>query len=171
MEEALEIFERLGDVKGQTQCLNQLVWLFWYRSQFGAAEKVALRAVDLLSGIGQEFLVCDLHQILGKIYKKRGEKEKAIHHLETALRLASTYNGRDEPFWIHYFLADLFRREGDFVNANAHIEQVNSHAIDHAYKRSRAIQMQTKVRFSSSPPASHALFPTNHQLHPATEWR
>ena len=159
MEEALEIFERQGEVKGQTQCLIQLVWLFWYRMQIDAAEKAALRAVDLLSEEGQEFIVCDLHQILGKLYQRKGEKQKAIHHFETALRLASTYNGHDEPFWIHCNLADLFRKEGDFVNANAHTERANSHVIDYAYKRGRAMRMQTKVRFPPSPPASRALFP------------
>ena len=159
MEEALETFERLGEVKGQAQCLNELVRLFLYRMQIGAIENAALRAVDLPSGKGQEFLVCSLHQILGKVYLCKGEKKKAIHHFEMALRLASTYNGHDEPFWIHCLLAEVFHEEGDFVNANAHTEQANSHAIDYAYQRGRAMQIQTKVRFSSSPPVSHALFP------------
>ena len=159
MEEALEIFDQLGEVKGQVRCLNQLVWLFLYRLQIGASGKTALRVVDLLSEKGQELPVCDLHQTLGITYQYEGENEKAIHHFETALRLASTYNGRDEQFWIHHHLANLFYKEEDFVNADAHIEQANSHAIDYAHKRGCAMQMQTKVRFSPSPPASHVLFP------------
>ena len=157
MEEALEIFERLGDVKGQTQCFNELVRLFWYQKRIDDAEKAGLRAVDLLSEKGQEPLVCGLHQILGRIYRYEREEQKAIHHFETALRLASTYNGRDEPFQIHCYLADLFRNKGEFDDANAHTERANSHAIDYAYKRGRAMQMQTKVRRSSSPFASHTL--------------
>ena len=160
MEETLEIFDQLGEVKGQTQCLNQLVWLFWCRTEIDAAEEATLRAVDLLlAEKGQEFLVCGLHQILGRVYQYKGEKNKAIHHFETALSLASTYNGHDEPFWIHCYLAEVFRREGEFDDANTHTEQANSYAIDYAYKRGRAMQMQTKVRFSPTPCASLPRFP------------
>ena len=158
MEETLEIFERLGEVKGQAQCLNQLVWLFWYSTDVDAAEKAALRMIDLLPEEGQELFACDLYLTLGRIYEFKGEKDEAVHHFETALSLASTYNRREEPFWIHRSLADLFRDEGEFDYANAHTERANSHAIDYAYKRGRAMQMQTKVRFSSSSSASHALF-------------
>ena len=165
MEEALKIFEQLGEIKGQAQCLNELVWLLLGDGQFDAAEKAALRAVDLLSEKGQEFIVCELHQILGKIYKGKRENKKATHHFETALRLASTCNGHDGPFWIHHDLAEVFRNEGEFDDADAHIQQANSHAIGHAFKRGRVMQMQTKVRFSPTRSSR-----TNHELRPATKW-
>ena len=87
----MEIFERIGEVKGQAQCWNDLAWLLLGENQYDAAEKAAFRAIDLLKEKGQEFLVCDLHLILGVIY---GGK-KAIHHYETALGIASAFNGHD----------------------------------------------------------------------------
>ena len=147
--EALEIFERTGEVKGQAQCWNDLAWLLLGESQYNAAEKAAFHAIDLLTEKGQEFLVCGLHQILCVVYGIK-DKEKVIHHFEMALGIASAFNGHDEAFWIHCYLADLFRKQGEFDNANAHIERANSHAVNDAHKRGRVVQMQAEVMFSSS---------------------
>ena len=80
--EALEIHERRGEAEGQAQSSNQLAWLFFDTKQLDAAEIVASRAVNLVTEEGQEFCLCQLHHILGKIYSFKGEKTKAIHHLE-----------------------------------------------------------------------------------------
>ena len=140
--EALEIVERVGGTVEKMEGLSALAWSLFDDGQLDAAEEVAFRAINLSSGKGQEYTVCDLHRILGDIYGSKGEKEKAIHHFETVLRIASTFNWQDELFWTHYALAESFLDENDFVHANAHIEQAKSHAAGDAYCTGHAMELQ-----------------------------
>ena len=144
-EEAFEPLERAGDTKGQTQCLNQLAWLFLDDKQLDAAENAASRAMDLVVKKRQKFLVCQLHRVLGKIYYHKGRREEAIQHFETALEIASPPQWHDELFWIHYSLAELFGSEDEFDDANTHINQAKSHAVDDSYRLGRATDMQASV--------------------------
>ena len=142
---ALEILERIDYTKGQAQCLNQLAWVLFDDKQLGPAEETASRAMDLITEKGQQFIACQLHRVLGKICGSKGEKEKAIHHFETALGIASPPSWREELFWIHLSLAELFGSEDEFDDANAHIKQAKSHAVDDTYRLGRAMDMQANV--------------------------
>ena len=81
----------------------------------------------------------------GTVYRSKREKEKAIHHFETALALASPSSWYDELFWIHHSLAKLFLNERMFNDANAHIKQAKSHTIDGAYNMGRAMELQATL--------------------------
>ena len=133
VEEALEIFERLGDTAGQASCLKELALLLYEDEQLDAAEEAASRAINLFPGKGQESLVCQSHRVLGDVYFSKGEREKAIHHFEVALGIASPLHWSDELFWIHCSLAWLFLDESEFNDAHAYIEQAKSHAGEHTY--------------------------------------
>jgi tetratricopeptide (TPR) repeat protein len=143
--EALGIYERLGNEIERGQCLGDLAWLFFDDEQLDAAENAASRALELLSEKGEEYKICQLHRVLGEIYCSRGEKEKAVHRFETAIEIGIRFNWRDELFWNHYCLAELFRDEDEFDEANAHIEQAKSQAVNDAYNMSRAMQIQAEV--------------------------
>ena len=143
--EGLEIFERLGEVSGQARCLNRLAWLFLDDEQVDAAKDAASRAVDLVQEKGEEHLLCQLHDILGCIWQSKGETEKAVHHFKTALDISTPFNWHGTQFWVHYALASLFRGECKFDDANAHVEQAKSHAVDNPYHLGRAIETQAQV--------------------------
>jgi tetratricopeptide (TPR) repeat protein len=147
LEEALEIVERIGDTIGRAQCLQTLAWLLMEDEEPDAAEKAASRAIDLVPEKGQEYLVCKLHRVLGRINQSKGEKEKALHHFQTSLRIASPFNWHLILFWIHYGLAQLFGDGRELDDERAHIEQAKSHAIDGAmqYQLGRATEMQAGV--------------------------
>ena len=140
-EEALKICERLGDAAQQVQCLRKIAWLLHDDEQLDAAEEAASRAVDLL-GEGDRSLASDLHDLLGSIYRSKGEREKAIHHTKVALEIASSLNQHDALFWTNYSLAQLFSDESRFDDANAHIERAKSHAVNNAYLLARAMKLQ-----------------------------
>ena len=144
-EETLEILKRSGDTEGQTECLTYLAWSLWDDKQLDAAENIASRAIDLISETGQEYFLCQLHRVLGKIYGFKGEGKKAIYHFETALTIASTFHCHDLLFWIHFGLAVLFLDEDDFNNASTHIAQAKSHTVDNPYNLGRAMQFQAEV--------------------------
>ena len=143
--EALAIFEELGNKFWQGICLNDLAGLFVSDKQLDAAINAASRAIELFSEKDQGYRICMSYRLLGNAYRSKGEREKAIHHYEAALKIASPFDWHDELFWNHYDLVRLYLEEGDFDDANAHIEQAKSHALDDAYQTSRAMEIQAEV--------------------------
>jgi len=135
--EASEIFERLGNTVKQAKCLIDLGRSLYDDEQLDAAEETASRAIDLLPEEGEQFMVCNGHHVLG-------DTEKAIHHFEEALGIASPLDWHGPPFWIHFSLADLFSEEGKFNDAHAHVEQARSHAVNDAYNLARASRLQAR---------------------------
>jgi len=115
--------------------------VFYEDKQLDAAEEAASRAITL-SGKGDQYLVCESHRLLGKIYRSKGEREKAISHFEAALGIASPFNWHGTLFWVHYALAELFFGEDGFDDAHAHIERAKSHAVENAYLLGRAMELQ-----------------------------
>jgi len=140
--EASEIFERLGDMANQAQCLIRLAHSLRSDKQLDAAEEAALRAINLLPEKGEEFRVCESHRALGNIYRFKGDTEKAIHHFEVAIGIASPSNWHGVLFWLHYELAGLLRGEGRFDEAHTHIEHAKSHTVNDAYYLGYAMELQ-----------------------------
>ena len=141
-QEAVEIFERLGNTMKQAECLIDLAWSLYDDEQFNAAEEAASRAIDLLPEKEEQSQVCQGHRILGKIYHSKGEREKAVHHLEAALGIASSLNLVNQLFWNNYPLAQVFFGEGRFDDAHAHIERAKLHAVNDAYLLARTSRLQ-----------------------------
>ncbi|KAF9783170.1 hypothetical protein BJ322DRAFT_139334 [Thelephora terrestris] len=144
-EEALKIYKRRRKTIDQAQCLNQLAWLLLEDKQLNAAENAASRAIDLEKG--QEFHLCESHGVLGVVCHRRGEKEKALEHLQTALQIASRFNWQNALFWIHYCMAELFSSKGESGTANTHIQQAKSHTVGNTYNLGLAMELQARVWF------------------------
>ena len=143
--EALEIYEQRGDAAGQVQGLDSLAWLLLEDKQLDAAENAASRAINLTTEKGQEFFVCHLHRILGKICEFKGDKKKAIHHFKTAIQIASPFNFHDPLFWAHYGLTLLFLEGGEFDDASTHIELAKSNAFDDTLELGLVVHLQAKL--------------------------
>ena len=143
--EAFEIFRRLGKMKEQANCLDQLAWLLLDDSQLGAAEDTVFRKIKLLPEKGREFQLCQSHHLLGKIYRSKREKEKSIHHLEAALTIASPVNSPTQLFWIHHDMAQVFCDQGQFNNATAHAEQAKLHTADNPYNLACGMELQALI--------------------------
>ena len=145
-EEALEIYERIGDAGGRAWCLNDLAHVLLDGRQADAAMNAASRALDLITEKDQEYLLSQLHRILGRIHRLKGEKEKAIHHFEASLTIASPFNWHEALFWALCSLAELFYDGGELEDANAHIKRAKSQAVDGAlpYQLARAMELQSK---------------------------
>jgi len=148
--EASEIYGRLGDTAGQAQCLIALAFLLCSDKQFDAAEDSALRAIDLLPEKGLQSKVCESHRALANIYRFKGDTEKAIHHFEVALEIASPFNWHDPLFYLHYELADVLRGEGRFDDAHAHIESAKSHAAGKTYSLGHAMGLKATVLYDQN---------------------
>ena len=143
--DGLEIYESLGNKEGQAQCLIQLAWFSLEQEQLGAAEEAASRAMNLLPETGDQFFVCNSHHILGLIYRSKGEIEKAVHHLEAALAIASSFDWRGQLFDIHFSLATLFCDEGKLDSAHIHAERTKLYAVNNPYGLGKAMIQQAAV--------------------------
>ena len=143
-EEASETLERLGDTANQAGCLIELALLLHDDKQFDVGEEAASCAIDLLPEKGQQLPVCQGHYVLGKIYAPKGNTEKATHHFEVALGIASTLGEASRAFWIHFDLGELFSREGRFDDTYTHVEQAKSHAVNDTYLLAHASLLQAR---------------------------
>ena len=142
---ALEIYERLGHTVGQAWSLVILAWLLREDKQLGAAEEAASRAIGLISGVDNQSLVCGSHRIIGDIYRSKGYREKAIHHYEAALGIASSFNWHDPLFWLHYDLGWLFLHEGRSRDAQTHLKCAKSYTANSPYNQGHAMELQAWV--------------------------
>ena len=79
--------------------------------------------------------------MLGNIYRAKGNAEKAIHHFEIALEIASSYNWHDQLFRIHLSLTQLFSGE----DAHTHVERARSHAVNEPYNLALASLLQATL--------------------------
>jgi len=144
-EEALEIFEQLGDTVEQAKCLVHLADLLYLDRRIDTAEETASRAINLLSETGEQYWVCKSHRVLGKIYYFQSETEKAIHHLELALGIASPFDWDDQLFWVHTTLANLFCDEGRFDDAQNHLERAKTHTVVSTYYLGHTMMVQAEL--------------------------
>ena len=143
--EALKIYERLGDTEGQAQCLIQLAWVFRAQKQLDAAEEAAFRAIHLLPETDNQLFIYNFHRILGLICRSKGETGKAVHHLEAALEIASSFDWHAQLFEIHLSLVMLFFDEGRLNSANFHAECTKLYTVNNPYNLGKAMMLQAVV--------------------------
>ena len=144
--EALEIFERLGDTVKQAKCFIRLGRASYDDGELDAAEEAALRAIELLPENGQQYLVCQGHRLLGKVYTSEGETKKAAHHFEIALGAATTLGLPDVLFWVHVEMTKMFYKQSAFEAAHDYIERAKLYAHN-AYNLGRAMELRASIYF------------------------
>ena len=144
-EEAYEICERLGHVVLQARCLVSLAWLLLREEQFDAAEERGLHAINLLPEGGEQICVLECRRVLGRICQAKGEPEKAVRHLETALGIASSLNRVEHTFWTRYNLAEVFSQQGKFGDAQTHVDHAKSRVVNNTYLLARASALQANL--------------------------
>ena len=145
--EALEIGEWLDDAVVRARCLIRLAWLLCEDKRLDAAEEAASRAIGLFPERGEEYRVCQSHRTVGDIYRSKGKTEKAIHHFEAVLAIASSFDWHEEPFWIHYRLAGLFHDQGRFDDAQIHAGRAKSHTANSVLNLGYAMEMKARVLY------------------------
>ena len=142
--EGLGIFEQLGDAAGQAGCLITLALVLWSKDQLDAAEEAVSRAINLLPEEGNQFLLCRCQRNLGAIYHSKGKTEKAVHHFETALGIASSFNWHDELSRSRLVLAILSFFHGKLDDAHIHIEHARPFVVN-SYQLALGAQLQARV--------------------------
>ena len=147
--EALKIQKRLGDIVGQAWCFCELAFLLHDDGQLDAAEEAAFHSIALLTGKGDESLLCQLHKHLGDIYRSKGKRKKATYHLEVALGIATPFNWHSQLFWVEYSLARLFLDEDRFDDGYVHIDRAESHIVGDSspYHLGRVVNLRAEALY------------------------
>ena len=140
--ESLEIYKQLNNTLGQADALQQLATLLCQTEQLDAAEEAVSQSINLLPEEGEQFRVCQAHDVLGDICCSKGEMGKAINHFQLALGIASSFNWDSEQFWLLYSLAGAFFTQGRIDDAHVHIERAKSHTANHSYPMGCALELQ-----------------------------
>ena len=140
--EAVEIFERIGDIKKHGYSLLTLATILAKDRQLDAADEVASRILQLRPEKDEEYLACHAHVTLCAINTIKGDVEKSSRHAETALEIATRFDWEDQIFWAHLSLANLYFGEEKYDVAIAHAERAKSHAISNASGMAQAINVQ-----------------------------
>ena len=143
--EASEILDRLDDEPGRAWSWLSLAALLHADNQLDAAETAVSRAINYFQDEDDHHQVHYCHSVLGDIHRSKGETEEAIDHYETALKIASTYNWQDAQSSNHYDLGVLFRNQGRFDDAHAHLEQAKSHTTSDAEYVGHAMELQAEM--------------------------
>ena len=143
--EALEIYKRLNHKSGQALALHRLAALLWEDNQPDTAEGATSRAINLLQDEADQYLLCQCHRLLGSIYSSKGETEKAVDQLETALRISSLSDWHHEQFWGHLDLANLFLIDHRPDHALAQIELAEPYIHASAYDMGRTMELRARV--------------------------
>jgi tetratricopeptide (TPR) repeat protein len=114
-------------------------------SSLDVAEEAIFRAIDLLPEKGEQFLVRESHFLLGDVYRINGKMEKAIYHVEVALRIATAFEWHDELFRIHLSLARLFLEQDRFDDGHAHIDRAMLYTVNSAFNLGGAMWLRAMV--------------------------
>jgi len=143
--EALKVYNYLGDTVGEVECLGGLAYVLWDDKQLDAAEEAASRAISLLPEEGEQHLACRCHRILGDIYGSKGNMEKAVHHFEVALGIASSFNWHQQLFWIHFRSANLSLKQDKLDDSDTHLEYARSYAFGDPFRLGFAAVLQAST--------------------------
>ena len=81
-----------------------------------------------------------------RFYQSKIETEKAISYFKTALEVATPFNWHDQLFWTRISLVKLFRGDGRFEGAQAHIEHARPYTTNGPYYLAHAVRLQANVR-------------------------
>ena len=147
VEEASELYSWGYDTVMQARCSEQLSRLLMEDCQLDPAEDAAFRAIDLTLKEDDEYVVCRSNRNLGKIYRSKGEKDKAIYHFKEALEIATRSELQAQLFWTYYDLALLFLDEHDLSDAHTHIKRAKSHANENRYRLGLTMEVQAEILY------------------------
>lgn len=120
--EALEIFERLGDVRGQAECKNTIGAAHLRRGLYLEALDILMSSVSLARSAGAVPAEASSLNILGNIYIEYGDFDAALDHYLRSCRLLEKNN---EPIGSNLInnIGVVLDRMGDRRNALKHFLQ------------------------------------------------
>ena len=126
--EALEVCEQLGDPVEKARTLMDLAEALVFANQLDEAEESASAAIALLPEDCDQFFLSYSHRVISGIYRSKSDNEKAIEHLEKALKIAISHNLHPVVSPTTAILVTILTQEQRLDEANVYIERAKPHA-------------------------------------------
>lgn len=102
--------------------------------------------IDMLQkAIALEPKFWEAHTTISEFYEILGDYKSATYHLEESLRIRPDQSPTGSAY---YFLANLLKLEGRYVESNLRIDQFMSFQMGNAELQDRAMQMKTSNSFA-----------------------
>ena len=120
--QSMEIRVQIKDWRGYAAALNEYFTLCYETEKYEEAEKIALRGRSLAEELGDKMGIARFMTDLGKTYLKQNKISEAEKILIEALQKAEQINLKMGISSTNFFLAELYKLEGDFKNALKHFQ-------------------------------------------------
>jgi serine/threonine protein kinase/tetratricopeptide (TPR) repeat protein len=124
-EQALRLYETLGDGDGHARVLLDLANLFRERGRIAEAERYATRAEQEATKLGKDGLRARAYQQLGHVLCLKGDSLLAQSHLTEARQLAHVLGDRRTEGAAQRDIATLRRQQGRFIEAKELLERAS----------------------------------------------
>ena len=144
-EEAMTIFQRIGNTEWVVHCHSLLSTLFRRVNRLDDAEKCANQAIALADGLISTTDYVSLENLrvsLFTMYSHRGDTEKAIFHAEASIGETSSRSSR---FLSHLNLAMIHITERRLGDAETHLEHAGSLAVNGSSEPSTVALLRARL--------------------------
>lgn len=109
-------------------------------------QRTVSRAINLQGEDQSQLLIYQYHLALGHLYRSKGSRDKAVEHLDAALKIVPPRDWHLEAFFAHFELARLFfEEEGSFDDAHAHLEQAKQYVVKNPFYLTLAMEYQAGI--------------------------
>ncbi len=109
----LDTMQRLGNVWGESQALQNLGITYFARGDYDQAIDHYRRSLAIKERLRDSLGIADCHINLGEVYRAQGDPKQAIVHLEQALSIAQEIGASDAEAECHRQLAQCCLETGD----------------------------------------------------------
>jgi tetratricopeptide (TPR) repeat protein len=114
---ALEKHRDIGNKSGEAACLGQLGYTYIDLKNYEAAAQCFLSASDLYSSLGEKRGECISQSNMAQLYYETNKPDSGLQYCKKARQLIDRMNMPGLLAWVQLQLGDLYRSNGELVNA------------------------------------------------------
>ncbi|TMC53980.1 MAG: tetratricopeptide repeat protein [Chloroflexi bacterium] len=122
LERALHIFEEEQVETRKGDIIHSLAELAYREGDLDSAKRLAMKALDLTTRLGEMGTAAEAHVVMGRIAARTGHEADADREFEAALSAAEA-GGGPRLSQVHEAFAEVLESRGDLPRANRHLRR------------------------------------------------
>ncbi len=121
--EAMELFGKTGDKKGEAQCLSNIGYAFRVKGEFDKALEYYERSIGLQREVGDRIgLATNLNNI-GRVHSLKNDNDKALEYFENAFGMYGELNYLPGLSTVHANIGFVLQSRREYAAALEHYEK------------------------------------------------
>ncbi|MDB5133046.1 MAG: hypothetical protein JWR02_2795 [Mucilaginibacter sp.] len=121
-QQQLEYYQVNGPVENMAPCYHGVAGYYRYRAAYNQAITYYFKAADIYKKFDPDNYANDI-AVVGEIYNKWGNDQKAEHYLKIALPMFKKYRDSDNMGFVNYVLSDLYLKKKKYPQALAYLDK------------------------------------------------